>query len=86
MPISVGYAQSKGHAAIIGSKAKYRLIQVENECISAMLEEGYWKKVKQSIINNGVNKFNKITIHHFLDDGDVSERVFWFDVTECFWI
>ncbi len=86
MPISVGNAQSKGQAAIIGSKAKYRLIQVENECISAMLEEGYWKKVKQSIINNGVKKFNKITIHHFLDDGDVSERVFWFDVTECFWI
>jgi hypothetical protein len=57
---------------------------VENEFISAMLDEGYWKKVEQSLINIDGMKYDKITIHNFLDDGDVIERVFWFDITECF--
>jgi hypothetical protein len=86
LPISGGNGQSQGQAIVIGSEAKYRLIQVENEFISTMLDEGYWKKVEQSLIQSNDNKYDKISIHHFLDDGLVVERVFWFDVTKCFGI
>ncbi len=82
--ISGGNGQSQGQAVVIASKAKYRLIQVENEFISAMLDEGYWKKAEQSLIFDDERKYDKIIIHHFLDDGGVAERVFWFDITECF--
>jgi hypothetical protein len=86
LPISGGNGQSQQQAVILGSEAKYVLIQVENEFISAMLDEGYWKKVGQSLmITDDGKKYDKITIHHFLDDGDKVERVFWFDITECFW-
>lgn len=84
LPISGGNGQSQGQAVVIASKAKYRLIQVENEFISAMLDDGYWKKVEQSLIFDEYKKYDKITIAHFLDDGDVIEKAFWFDVTECF--
>jgi hypothetical protein len=84
LPISGGNGQSQDQAVVIDSEAKYRLIQVENEFISAMLDEGYWKKVEQSLIQSDDKKFDKITINHFLDDGGVVERVFWFDITECF--
>jgi outer membrane lipoprotein-sorting protein len=57
---------------------------VENEFISAMLNEGYWKKVQQSLIFDDDRKYDKITIHNFLDNADVVQRVFWFDITECF--
>jgi hypothetical protein len=84
LPISGGNGQSQDQAVVIDSKAKYGLIKVENEFISAMLDDGYWKKVEQSLINIDGKKYDKITIHNFLDDGGVVERVFWFDVTECF--
>ncbi len=85
LPISGGNGQSQDEAVVIDSKAKYRLIQVENEFISAMLDDGYWKKVEHSLIQSyDGKKYDKITIHHFLDDGGVVERVFWFDITECF--
>ncbi len=84
LPISGGNGQSQDQAIVIGSEAKYRLISVENEFISAMLDEGYWKKVEQSLINIDGKKYDKITIHNFWDDGGVVERVFWFDITECF--
>ena len=86
LPISGGNGQSQDQAIVIGSEAKYRLISVENEFISAMLDEGYWKKVEQSLINIDGKKYDKITIHNFLDDGGVVERVFWFDITGCFGI
>jgi hypothetical protein len=85
LPISGGNGQSQGQAVVIGSKAKYRLIQLENEFISAMMM-GYWKKVEQSLIQSDYKKFDKITINNFLDDGVEVQRVFWFDVTECFGI
>jgi hypothetical protein len=84
LPISGGNGLSQEQAVFIDSKAKYRLIQVENEFISAMLDEGYWKKVEQSLIQSDDKKFDKITIHNFLDDGGVVKKVFWFDITECF--
>ena len=85
MPISGGNGQSQDQAIILGSKAKYRFIQVENEFISAMLDEGYWKKVGQSLmITDDGKKYDKITIKNYLGDGGVVERVFWFDITECF--
>ena len=84
LPISGGNGQSQEQSVILGSEAKYVLIQVENEVISAMLYEGYWKKVEQSLIQSDDKKFDKITIHNFLDDGAMVERVFWFDITECF--
>jgi hypothetical protein len=85
LPISGGNGQSQDQAVIMGSEAKYALIQVENEFISAMLDEGYWKKVEQSLIipDDGKN-YDKITIHHFMSGEVPIERVFWFDITECF--
>lgn len=86
LPISGGNGQSQDQAVVLGSEAKYVLIKVENEFISAMLDEGRWKKVGQSLIQSYDKKFDKITIHNFLDDGAEVERVFWFDITECFGI
>jgi hypothetical protein len=86
LPISGGNGQSQDQAVVIDSEAKYRLISVENEFMSSMLDEGYWKKVEQSLINIDGKKYDKITIHNFLDDGGVVERVFWFDIAECFGI
>ena len=86
LPISGGNGQSQNQAVILGSEAKYRLMQVENEFISAMLDEGYWKKVGQSLmVDEDGKKYDKITINHFMDN-DAVERVFWFDITECFGI
>jgi hypothetical protein len=85
LPISGGNGQSQDQAIIMGSEAKYVLIPLENEIISAMLDEGYWKKAGQSLmVDEDGRKFDKITIHNFLDDGAEVERVFWFDITECF--
>ena len=84
LPISGGNGQSQDQSVVIASKAKFRLVSVENEFISAMLDEGYWKKVEQSLIIENGKKYDKITIHHFLEDGAVVERIFWFDITECF--
>jgi hypothetical protein len=85
LPISGGNGQSQEQAVVIDSKAKYRLIQLENEFISSMLYEGYWKKISQSLIqSDDGKKYDKITTHNFLDNGGVVERVFWFDITGCF--
>jgi hypothetical protein len=86
LPISGGNGQSQDKAVVIASEAKYVLIQVENEFISAMLDEGYWKKIEQSLIIEDGKKYDKITINHFMGDGDVVEIVFWFDITESFGI
>ncbi len=85
LPITGGNEQSKDQAVILGSEAKYRLIQVENEFISAMLDDGYWKKVGQSLmITDDGKKYDKIIIKNYLDDGAEVEKTFWFDITECF--
>jgi hypothetical protein len=85
LPISGGNGQLQDQAVVIDSKAKYRFIQVENEFISAMLDEGYWKKVEQSLIqSDDGKKYDKIIIRLLLDYGAEVERVFWFDITECF--
>jgi hypothetical protein len=47
LPISGGNGKSEDKAVVIASEANYMLIQVENELISAMQDEGYWKKVEQ---------------------------------------
>ncbi len=85
LPISGGNGQSQDQAVVIGSEAKYVLITIENEFISAMLDEGYWKKVEQSLmVDDDGKKYDKIIIKNYLDDGAEVERVFWFDITECF--
>lgn len=85
LPISGGNGQSQDQAVVLGSEAKYLLITIENEFISAMLDDGYWKKVGQSLlINDDGKKYDKIIIKNYLDDGAEVERVFWFDITECF--
>ena len=85
LPISGGSGQSQDQAVILGSEAKYVVIQVENEFISAMLDEGYWKKVGQSLmITDDGKKYDKIIIKNYLDDGAEVEKTFWFDITECF--
>ena len=85
LPISGGNGQSQDQAVILGSEAKYMLIPIENEFISAMLDDGYWKKVGQSLmVDDDGKKYDKIIIKNYLDDGAEVERVFWFDITECF--
>ena len=85
LPISGGNGQSQDQAVILGSEAKYVLITIENEFISAMLDAGYWKKVGQSlIVDEDGKKYDKIIIKNYLDDGAEVKRVFWFDITECF--
>ena len=75
--------ETKEQAVIIPSVAKHMLFQAQNEIISSLLEEGYWKKVEQSLlIENGV-KFDKIIIENFLDNGLIIEKVFWFNITHC---
>ena len=87
LPISGGDGQLQEKAIILGSEAKYVLITIENEVISAMLDEGYWKKLGQSLmITDNGKKYDKIIIKNYLDDGAEVERVFWFDITECFGI
>ena len=67
LPISGGNGQSQDQAVIMGSEAKYAAIELENEIISAMLDESYWKKVEQSLIITDDGKtYDKIIIHHFL--------------------
>ena len=84
LPISGGNGQSQDQAVILGAEGKYVLLQVENEFISAMLE-GYWKKIGQSlIIEDDGRKYDKVIIQHFLDDDEVAEQVFWFEISECF--
>ena len=84
LPISGGNGQSQDQAVVITSDAKNVLIKVENEFISAMLDEGYWKKVEQSLIIEEGKKYDKITILNFLENGDENEREYWFDITKCF--
>ena len=87
LPISGGNGQSQDQAVVIASEAKYVLITIENEFISAMLDAGYWKKVGQSLmVDDDGKKYDKIIIKNYLDDGAEVERVFWFDITECFGI
>ena len=85
LPISGCNGQSQDQAVILGSEAKYVLITIENEFISAMLDEGYWKKFEQSLIIEDGKKYDKILVKNYMDD-DAVERVFWFDITECFGI
>ncbi len=54
---------------------------MENELISAMLDDGRWKKVGQSLIDDNGKKYDKIAIQHFLGDGAEVEKAFWVDVT-----
>jgi hypothetical protein len=60
------------------------LLKVENELISSMLNEGYWKKVEMSLFHDDNKIFAKVIIHHFFVGVGLVERVFWFDKTECF--
>ena len=85
MPITGGNGQSQDQAVVLTSEAKYGLISFENEYISIWLNDVHWDKVEQSlIITDDGKKYDKITTHHFLGDGAEIERVFWFDITECF--
>ena len=85
LPISGGNGQSQEQAVVIISKYKHMLIQVQNDFISLWLDEGRWRKLGQSlIVDDDGRKFDKITIQHFLDDEEEVEKIFWFDLTECF--
>lgn len=80
-----GIGLSKEQPVIITSEAKHNFIRVQNQYISIILNSENWDKTEQSLIIDNDKKFDKITIHQFLNDGDVIERVFWFDITECYW-
>lgn len=78
-----GNGSSKDQAVIMTAEAKRIFIGVQNEYISTILDDVHWDKVEQSLIFEDGKKYDKITIHHFMSDGDVVEKVFWFDITEC---
>ena len=85
MPISGGNGLSQDQSVVLLSEAKYGLVSIENEYISIWLNDVQWDKVEQSLmITDDGRKYDKININHFLDDGEVVERVFWFDITDCF--
>ena len=85
LPVSGGNGQSQEQAVVLLSEAKYGLVSIENEYISIWLNDVQWDKVEQSLmITDDGRKYDKININHFLDDGEVVERVFWFDITDCF--
>ena len=84
LPISDGNGQSQEQAVIISSK--YKFIEVQNDFISLWLANGRWRKVGQSLIVGDEKKYDRITIHHFLDDEQVVEKIFWFEITNCFGI
>ena len=83
LPISGGNGHSQEQAIVLGSEAKYLLTTIQDEIICAM-DEGCWRKLGQSLIVDNGRTYDKITIHHFLDDEEEVEKIFWFDVTECF--
>lgn len=84
LPISGGNGQSKEQAVVISPKYKHKFIQVQNDFISLGIDEGRWRKVGQSLIVDDGRKWDKVTIHQYLDDDSIVERVFWFDISECF--
>ena len=77
-------AYQKSKLVIITSEPKSNFIRVQNEYISIILNSENWDKAEQLLIYEDDKKYDKITIHQFFNDGDVIERVFWFDITECF--
>ena len=79
-----GNGLSKELPVIITSEGKHNFIRVQNEYISIILDDENWDKAEQSLIYDDDKKYDKITIHQYFNDGDVIERVFWFDITECF--
>ena len=79
-----GIGLSKEQPVIITSEPKSNFIRVQNEYISIILNSENWDKAEQLLIYEDDKKYDKITIHQFFNDGDVIERVFWFDITECF--
>ena len=82
LPISGGNGQSQEQSVVVSSKYKHMTIQVQNDFISLWLDEGRWRKVGQSLIeDDDGRKFDKIMIQHFLNDGVRVERVFWFDIS-----
>lgn len=79
-----GNGLSKEQPVIITSEAKSNFIRVQNEYISIILDSENWDKAEQSLIYDDDKKYDKIIIHQYFNDGDVIERVFWFDITTCF--
>ncbi len=79
-----GNGLSKKQPVIMTLEAKHNFIGIQNEYISIILDSENWDKAEQSLIYEDDKKFDKITIHQYFNDGDVIERVFWFDITECY--
>ena len=89
LPISGGNGHSQEQAVvIISSKYKHMFIEVQNDYISLWLDAGRWRKVGQSLIvdDDDGSKYDKISIHQYLDDEKGVEKIFWFDITNCFGI
>jgi CRISPR/Cas system-associated endoribonuclease Cas2 len=83
LPIKGGDGQSKETAVILTLKSSYFLIQVQNDFISCILNNGKWRKISQSLIKDDKKTFDKITIFHIDNNEHESILSFWFDVCEC---
>jgi len=84
LPIKGGDGQSKGSPVILTIKSSFYLVDVQNDFISYWIENGKWRKINQSLIEEDKKILEKITIHHIDDDDYESFFAFWFDVSECF--
>lgn len=82
LPIKGGDGQSKNSPVILTLKSSYFLIQVQNDFISYWTENGRWRKINQSLIEDDKKIFDKVTIYHIDEDENESLFTFWFDVSE----
>ncbi len=83
LPIKEGDGKSRDTPVILNLKSSYYLIQVQNDFISYWIENGKWRKINQSLIEEDKKILEKITIHHIDEDDYESILTFWFDVSNC---
>ncbi len=84
IPVSDNLGDSKATAIRISCPYSMLIVLIENEIIDLILKEEPWKKVEQSLVFDGENKYDVITVIELLDDGLTKKHVFWFDISECF--
>ena len=84
IPVSENFGNSKATAIRINCPDSMLIVLIENEIIDLILKEEPWKKVEQSLVFDGENKYDVITVIELLDDGSTKKHIFWFDITECF--
>ncbi|MBA4155784.1 hypothetical protein [Flavobacterium sp.] len=86
IPVSENLGDSKATAIKISCPDGMLIVIIQNEIIDLILNEEPWKKIEQSLIFDEDKKYDMIAVIELLDDGTTKKHVFWFDITECFYI